>query len=452
MPIDEGGIVEKEDRLLTDRELASAIWLVLLFLFLAVIPSVRRTVGPQLRQMVSTAARPRLLGLWLVYFGWTSLSVALAAYFGFWDASLLKDTIFVTFGFGLPMLFYAVKAASGGHLVRKIFGAAVGFTALVVFYLNLASLPLWAELVVQPVVTVLAMCAVIAGRNRESSGAARVLNGALIVCFVGSLAWTTTVLLNSLEASDWSGTLDAFLLTLWLPPFMTPFFYILAFSTRAEGILRRLEVLGKRPLGWRVHVAFVLGLRFSVRLAAGFDGRFNKLMHESTYRGASRFMSHFRKTLRLRRKAELDRLEALKSFAGASGCDRDGAQLDRREFQVTKERLRWIAATQSGRYSMNGDRYWDDLTDLMVDPRNHDLPNDHGFVTETTPDGQSWRTWRRLPSGWYLGIGARRGEGELFYSGDWPPSEWPGNGPTWTSDLRDVELHPDWQRSDSSFV
>ena len=101
---------------------------------------------------------------------------------------------------------------------------------------------------------------------------------------------------------------------------------------------------------------------------------------------------------------------------------------------------------------MSGNRYWDDLTVLMVDAERHGLPEQHGFVTQVTRDGQRWRSWRQLPNGWYLGIGAAHGEGDYFFAGDEPPHTWPGLGDNWASDLRDPELPPDWQKSDDSVI
>lgn len=115
---------------------------------------------------------------------------------------------------------------------------------------------------------------------------------------------------------------------------------------------------------------------------------------------------------------------------------------------MTKKRLRWIATTQAARYEMNGGRFWDDLTDWIVDAERHGLPPEHGFITEVSEDGQRWRSWRRLPNGTYLSIGGAAGEGDFFMSGETPPRTWPGFDSDWTSDLKDPALPPDWAKSD----
>jgi hypothetical protein len=129
--------------------------------------------------------------------------------------------------------------------------------------------------------------------------------------------------------------------------------------------------------------------------------------------------------------------------------DADGAQLDRREFYNTKSALDWIAITQMGRYEGNGNRYWNDITDEIVDVNRYELPSDHGLTVQVTSGGQQWRCWRLLPSGWYLGMGGENDHRwNYYYSGGTPPSTWPDDSSVeWPSDLSE-ELPPDWAKDD----
>jgi hypothetical protein len=203
-------------------------------------------------------------------------------------------------------------------------------------------------------------------------------------------------------------------------------------------------------------LAILLGLRLRVKLAARFDGRYNNAASLTTYREARHFMRTFRADVRRDDAAERVRIESLRANAGVPGTDASGAQIDRREFHVTKERLRWISTTQMGRYSGNGDRYWSDadgLTDIIVDATRYGLAEHHGFVVETTADGQKWRAWRRLPSGWILGMGGTGWRSEWVFAGDTPPESWPGeNDQRWTDNITNPDLPPDWERDDEPIV
>jgi hypothetical protein len=158
-------------------------------------------------------------------------------------------------------------------------------------------------------------------------------------------------------------------------------------------------------------------------------------------------MSDFRDDVERRDSQRADKLATLEANIGVDGVDEQGARLDRQEFKVTKDRLEWIWTTQIGRYSKNGDRYWDNLTDTMVDPLRYGLPIDHGFVTQITPDGQRWRSWRRTPSGWVLGIGGSDVGSQYVFEGPTVPTTWPGQSTEWVNTAIDP-WPPDWRKYD----
>lgn len=438
---------------MTERELASVIWIASLVAVFVLVPKLRRSIGPSLRGVIEAAFHPRIILVFSALLVWSAACILVGWKLDAWNVGLLKDTLIIVFAFGFPMLFHAIRVSSGISLLRQVVTAAAGGTALLVFYLNLVSFQLWAELIIQPMVALITMCSLLAARDANTKRLVPFFSVLLIGALLGSVAWTSSTLVATWGDLDWSQTLLSFLLTLWLPALLTPFFYVVAFGAYAESNLVRLTFVSEhKKLPRRVHLAFIIGLHFSVALAACFKGRYNGLAHESRYVGALRYMRTFRADVALRKSEEKARLDTLDRLEGVPGTDHEGAQLDRREFHITKDRLRWIAVTQGGRYEMNGNRYWDDLTDLMVDAERHGLPEQHGFVTQVTRDGQRWRSWRQLPNGWHLGIGAARDEGDYFFAGDEPPHTWPGLGGDWASDLSDPELPPDWQKSDDSVI
>jgi hypothetical protein len=77
------------------------------------------------------------------------------------------------------------------------------------------------------------------------------------------------------------------------------------------------------------------------------------------------------------------------------------------------------------------------------------LSDSHGIRVEVTDDMQAWRAWRRLPSGWVLGIGGRSGSRrEYLYSSADAPYSWPDHAP-WVDTATSPDLPADWERSDS---
>ena len=70
-------------------------------------------------------------------------------------------------------------------------------------------------------------------------------------------------------------------------------------------------------------------------------------------------------------------------------------------------------------------------------------------VVQTAPDKKKWRAWRRLPSGWVLGIGATGRFGEFRYAGAELPTTWPGTSNEWI-DCAVARGPIDWDRDDGS--
>jgi len=400
-------------------------------------------MAPHAREMLRTAKHPKVLAVFGLLVVWCVPIVWLAAHFGVWDVSLLKDSIILVVVVGFPLLFKSVGKKSGGRILRDVVWETIRPAAILAFYLNLESLPLWAELIALPLFTLLALVNALAATVPEWRRAQGCLGVVLAILGFGLIVWTVIITVQEFGQTDWMAVTLGFALSIWLPVVMFPYFYAASFYAASEQDLTMLRFNNKTPRS--VQLAAFLGLRFSLKWAAAFRGKEHSVGQLTTFRDARQAMRNFRASTKRDAQLEKDRIQQLQDRAGVPGTDDDGAQLDRREFQVTKKILDWIAVTQMGRYQSNGNRYWDDLTDVMVDAPSHGLPDNHGFVTQITPDGQKWRTCRQLPNGWYLAIG---GADDLrynfYYQGDAPPTSWPASGSSqWGSDL-DPELPSDW--------
>lgn len=399
----------------------------------------------------------RVTSVFVLLMAWIAGCLALAWRVGLFDWSLTKDAAFITATLAIPMTFRIANAQTGLVIVKRLTAETLGLTALIAFYLNVAPFPLWGELVLQPTVALLVAMAAVAGTRAEWVPARKLITVLLGLAGIGALAWTTTTIVHDWASMDWIAQLRSFLISLWLPALLLPLFYVEAFLMTAEVLLKRVSwVAPDRALRRRVCLAIVLGLHFRVKLAARFTGRYNTVGRLITYRETIRYMRSFRADVRRDDVAERARVSALRTNSGVSGADVSGAQRDRREFHATKERLRWISTCEMGRYTGNGNRYWSDadgLTDAIVDAPRYGLPEQHGFVVETSANGQDWRAWRTLPSGWVLGMGGAGWRSEWVFAGDSPPTSWPGgDDPRWVDNITNPDLPPDWERNDEPIV
>lgn len=237
--------------MLTSRELATAILLGLVVVLVLVVPGWRRHLGPSVLGLVEAVLAPRIVLLYASMSLWTTLCVLLGSFVGLWGFDLLKDTLIVFLTLAVPMTFRVISMKSGTELLRRVVVETAGITALLVFYLNLESFPLWAELLLQPFLTFAAVLQVVASRDPAHAPAHKLVTWALGFAALGTFAWVTYRLVAGWESQNFASILRAFLLTLWLPLALLPFLYAVGVMVRAESLFSRFRWLrgSAVPLG-----------------------------------------------------------------------------------------------------------------------------------------------------------------------------------------------------------
>lgn len=440
--------------MLTNRELATLVLLGILVAVVFLVPKMRRSIGPALGQVLRAALIPSILTVFGLFLVWCALWVLIGLAFGYWELELLKDTLILVITVGFPILFRSMSAKSGTAIVRQIGRETIAFSAILLFYLNLEPFPFWVELITQPTFTFLVLLAFVAGRDKKDRRVAGCLNVVLTIAGLGVIAWSTVQLILGAGSRDWGATLQELALSVWLPLVMFPFFYGVTFYAAAQKMTRRMRRIYTPPASRRATLAAVLGLRFRLRWASAFVPAYEKpVLRSTTFREAMKHMREFRAAVIRKEAAESNRLTTLEVLEGEPGADVSGAQLDRREFEGTKRALDFLVTAQGLRYERGGNRYWNDLTEVVLQPvERYGLPPEHGIVVEITEDGQAWRAWRQLPNGWFLGIGGKDGNpGHFLYAAGSAPDTWPG-GDDWTDATWSPELPPDWERNDRPIV
>lgn len=432
--------------MLTTRETASLLLIAALVVVIVAVPKLRRATVPEIPSVAQAALSPKLVIVYFLVVAASAASTGTAWFFGLWDLSLIKDAVILTGAVALPMTFRSLAFKSGGELTHRLLRDTLGLTALIAFYLGTAPLPLIGELLMQAVVTVFVVFQAFARTNaqyRPIEKSCDVLLGA-IATFL--LIWTTTHLVMS--PPDWPELVRSLVFSLWLPLSLLPFFYAFGLYAVAENVLLRFRAM-RKPFTPQLVLAFMIGTRLRLSLLKQFKGRYNAVADAHGFREGLARMRDFREDLQRRRREEDERMAELERNAGRPGVDEDGLHIDRREFDITKERLNWIWSCETGRFERQGNRYWDHLTDFIVDAKDHGLADDHGFMVETAKEGQVWRAWRRAPGGAVLGAGGAEHRSQFYFQGDNPPKGWPGSSPEWV-DAACGEWPPDWSKDDGS--
>lgn len=432
--------------MLTSRETASLILLGAVFLAIALVPTVRRQLGPAIGDLIRAGLLRPLLVVYMLVVLVTSASTALAWKIGIWDWSLAKDAVIITAAVVLPMTFRSFNFKSGRDLSLTLIRETIGLAALLAFYLDSTPLPLLGELIVQPIITFVAILRIVADANPTYAPTSRIYSGILVIIGMSLIVWSTVTYFSG--SLDWWGLSKSLLFSFWVPLSLLPFFYVFGFYALTDKIRARFRAI-RRPFAPRLMLAFMVGTRLRMSLLTNFNGRYNNVAEASGFRDGLRRMRDFRKDLERRNREEEARLSALTANVGHGGVDEDGLHLDRREFDVTKKRLDWVWTCQNGQWEQQGGRYWDHLTDSIVDAEKYGLPADHGFTVEVAETGQVWRAWRKTPGGAVLGVGGRERSSKFYFQGEAAPDGWPPDSEEWVDAARS-QWPPDWNKDDGT--
>ncbi len=436
---------------LTSRELASIILLVVFITMVIGLSRDRRDIAQSFAAVVKAAASWKILLPLAFYLAWTTLVVAVAYYLGLWSLDLLKDTAIIILFVGVPLVFNAVQFQGAADIFRRVFKNALGITALLVVYLNLALFPLWGELILQLVVIVLILLATGVTHDRRTASFGRapsVLIGLVAVFLIVNVAVQVS---QHFGEYDWSIQLETVVLSLWLPVTLIPFVYWFGFFAASEMALVRIRLHSRdQTIRLRVRLALVLGFHGSLGYAARFKMQWiSRMAGEASFRRALRTMREYRRTVRTNRRAEKRRQERLEELAGIAGFDGDRLWIDRREFHDTKDVLTTLFFNQMGWYRNRHHRFQSDPDRVVPSVERTGLSEDHGIQLQVRKDGQSWIGWRLTVGGYCFAVGGTKTrEDQWQYDGEKPPVDYPGtDSPGWLNVTFD-ESSAEWAVND----
>lgn len=416
--------------MLSNREWASLFWLAVLLAFILWKPDIRQSA----KAVVAAFLGPKILVPLALFVAWMVGVVWVGAQLGIWQPSMAKAPLFwIVPGFVLFM--GSIKAAEEPRFFRRRLLEAVGLTALLEFYLNFSTLDLVWELLLQPVIFLLAALSVAAARDPKAKSVKRLADAVLALIVIGLLVPPTTHLISDVATIDAGETARDLALPIWLTLGALPFIYLLSLYSSYELAFVHMRIGSPNDrVSWKAKLALVSKFHFHHRAVHAFAGKWpRELVLATSFREARQVITDQQAKLRADEAAKKKEADDLVRYAGVKGMDAEGRQLDRREFKETADALEWLHTMQMGWYNNQGGRYRDDLLDQFAsifDRRG--LPEEHGVTLKVSRSGQSWFAWRRTPSGWCFAIGSEGPPPDEWYFDDpEPPKSYPGHDRAW---------------------
>jgi hypothetical protein len=416
---------------LNNREVASAVWLLVPLAVGLGVPSLREV----LMGLVLALFQQVFVVRYAALAAWAGCLVMLAATIGLWDPGLAKDTLTWFVLSGLVLARGPTSTEAGEGFFRRACMTAVGLTAFLEFYGNLVVFPLIVELLLQPTLVFFLLMRSTPAKRPEEETVKNLFFGLSVVLSLVVLGVVTVDLVQSWNAVDKAESGRLLALPIWLTLGALPLVYLFGMLDGYEGAIRRAERLPKNGRTmWRVRAALFLGFRLS-RDTAGFVSPWpERLADAPSLKEGLGVVGRYRARLRAKKALRHREAELLKRYAGVKGTDALGRQLDRREFKATRQALELLSVYQGAWYWNHKRRYGADLLTVFSDFTREGVPAEHGIAMQVSRSGQAWFAWRRCVTGWCFAIGcAGPPDRDCHYDGPEPPRGYPGSDPGWAN-------------------
>ena len=280
---------------LNNREWATLFWLGALLALVLWWKETRALLG----NVARIAANWKIWVPFLALVAWTAILVVLAYHIRLWTTELIRDTV-IWVGSGVALYFSVTQVARQTHFFRGTALAAFKATVFIEFYVNLYVFPFLVELILLPMVTVLLMLSVIAGRDQRTRDVKALVDTLTALVGLALLAFVTVSLMVNWRQVDWPGTLRRLTLPIWLTLGLLPFLYVLSLFSNYEQAFMQLRWTSRDPRAIRrAQLALLTELNVHTRLVGKFAIPWPaRLTEASSFREARRVVREYRTSMR----------------------------------------------------------------------------------------------------------------------------------------------------------
>jgi len=218
------------------REIATILWGVVF-----VVWTLRKVkIVEPLRGLARAFLRVKILIPFLLMALWAWGATYLLRLMHLWGLSLLKDTLMWFVGVGLVMFVNLNKAQDDDRHFRKTLVDNLKLIVVLEFLVNLYTFPLWLELVLVPIVTVVFVTKAFADTDAQYKSASKFLGTLTAIYGVAVLAFTIYHVAADVAGAATVDNARSFLLPIALTLFNLPFIYLFALIAEYENVFVRL--------------------------------------------------------------------------------------------------------------------------------------------------------------------------------------------------------------------
>ncbi|MEW6179155.1 MAG: hypothetical protein AB1522_04425 [Chloroflexota bacterium] len=224
-----------------NREIATAVWFTIAFLWAISISGVRRSIHDLLKVFFT----PKIIIPIMVMLLYIVCMILIFEKIGFWDESALKDTVLWTLGSPFALYFSLDRVSQDDNYFKRVILDNLKFVLILEFIVNLYSFSLLAELIIIPIVSVMLLMNAFAELKPEYKQVSKLLNFILGVFGLYLIAFTFREIVLDFKNFASLKNLRDFLLPISFSIALLPFLYIMALFMQYETFFVRIDLANK---------------------------------------------------------------------------------------------------------------------------------------------------------------------------------------------------------------
>jgi hypothetical protein len=229
--------------LFNSREIATGIWLALF----AVWALSRAEIRVSLLRLIQAACHWKILTCIGLMAAYTGVVVAVLAAVGLWDTSLLKDTVYWFSFSGIVLVMESATSSEKQNVFAQMLWDSLKVSLFVEFLINFYTFPVIIELVLVPLVTVIAVMDVFARTKAEYAQVAKLTGFLIGVIGLAILGFAGFQAIYDAETLRSAATFRAFALTPILSIAFVPFIYAMLVVSAYDEIFTLMRCGTRKP-------------------------------------------------------------------------------------------------------------------------------------------------------------------------------------------------------------
>lgn len=233
-----------------NREIASSIWIIIV----SIIGLLTKSGRQFLKNVLPLFFIRKLVIFYIIFLSFFSLTVVYLNYVGFWELTLLKNTVFWVLFVQIPLFVKTITKAKDGRFFAKLIRDNLAFIVIIEFVLNYWTFNLAVEMIIIPSLCFFGVVYAVAAR-KEKTIIIKIILEKLFIVFVSIVViYTIYNLIDHFQEFLSIETLKEFLLPILLLFMNLPVVYGLALYNTYEQVfvVVKGEIEERQKIKWRI--------------------------------------------------------------------------------------------------------------------------------------------------------------------------------------------------------